>query len=173
MNTNTIRLQDRLSEIKALLDGLYAQEAHNELETCRANCHQLLLDGTALTTSDTSPENKREVIAGMHMAVKRIQDAADEVATKTAEAYRKELGSGKDEFERLSSELQQRQNPAAYRCLTAFHQAQALLDQLGSLNSALLDTSSIIEQAARPASPETLGTAPKYDSDPAPSSLSP
>jgi hypothetical protein len=173
MNTNTMRLQDRLTQLKALLGSLYAPEAQQELDACQTCCNQLLLDGTALTTSNTSADDKRQIIANMHVAVKRMQEALDAISTATADTYRKQVGPDKETFEMLSSQLQQRQNPAAYRSFEAFHQAQQLLDQLSGLNASLLDTSSMIEQADRPASAPTTGPAPQFDRDPAPSSLSP
>lgn len=174
METNTIGLQERLTGIKALLDGLYAPEAQKELDACQAYCNQVLLDGTALTTSDTSADEKRQIIASMHVAINRMQQSLEALSTNTAETYRKHIGSDKDTFEQLSSDLQQRQNSQAYRSFAAFHQAKALLDQLSGLNTALQDRSSILEQADRPVSvTDTTAEAPQYDRDPAPSSLSP
>ncbi|KIL41249.1 hypothetical protein SD70_08315 [Gordoniibacillus kamchatkensis] len=178
MEPNWSAIHEQLAAIKAQLGGLYADDADAELKTCRAYGNQLLLDGTALATSDTSAEEKHGITVSMRQAVNKLQEQLDEIKTKTAEAYRKHIGTDeKEAFEQLSPELQQQYNAQAYRSFAAFHAADELLDKLSKLNAALLDAGSELDRMTREehtAAGRTTAAADveTFDRDPAPSSLS-
>jgi hypothetical protein len=167
-------IQERLAAIKARLGGLYADDAEAEMTACRANSNQLLLDGTALAASGVNADEKRSILVRMRQAVRKLQEQLEQIKTKTAETYRKHIGAEeKEEFERLSPELQQQYNAQAYRSFAAFHAADELLDRLSGLNSALMDAGSELDRSMRPAEADADrrtggGYAKHYDRDPAP-----
>lgn len=179
MEPNRNDIQAQLSAIKTQLGGLYAENADAEMKACRAYSNQLLLDGTALTTSDRSANEKRGIMVGMRQAVHKLQEQLEQVKTKTAESYRKRIGTEeKEAFEKLSPELQQQNNAPAYRSFAAFHVADELLHKLSGLNAALMDAGSELDRSMRPADAgagrtAAAGDTERYDRDPAPSSLSP
>jgi chromosome segregation ATPase len=158
-----------VKDILAMVNGLDTAERDNIRQDV-GNRLQMILTSIGLWESvnpsdDDAIRNVRNQIAHLRQSLPPAARDLELVRTEWADRYRQQLGDGKDEFEKLSEQLQQQQSPEAYRWKHNFEEVTDVMDAVNRLNGQLMDLSSQLEHENAETKPPIQDTGPPYRSD--------
>lgn len=165
----------QLSSVFRILDSIVVTTHPDVYQTIKSGIHQVAEELQHMNfDAETAVKDNRDRLAKLRRTVHEILQWTEDLQTQTAELYRKQTGDRKEQFEELSSALQEQTNPFAYQTRLTFKELSKLVDALGRLNGELLDLSAQLEQTSLQNQP-TPDTGPAFmiDQDPAPPTLSP
>jgi small-conductance mechanosensitive channel len=159
-------LRDQLNGLDTAERDAVRQQAVELLGRIRSSVNRWEAESPA---DSEGVRQSRSEIADFRRSLHDCVTQLELVRTEWADRYRQEIKDGKDNFEKLSEQLQLQMSPEAYRWKRNFGQVTDVMEAFNRFNGQLMDLSSGIEQAVERAHPPSdIGTAERTDRDPAP-----
>ncbi|WP_027415673.1 hypothetical protein [Aneurinibacillus terranovensis] len=184
-NTNTERLHTLLQELQQSLQSLTPAEmnANNQavfqtfpalqqaIGPLTVEVNQMQSNGN-LTSEQV--DQARQNITTIRTAIQTITGQIEQAEGAVVTNYRSALGPHKEQFESVSDSEQQTMNAGAYYSVQAYREYENIIQLLHEINAELMDMSQSLEHQLldeQPDPPVILDQ--NFESDPAPSRLSP
>jgi chromosome segregation ATPase len=164
-----------LNQIQTTGDPTVSQGLTNASQSLQQLCGEFTSLQQNTSFSNAQTEQVRQHIAEQRNTVMRIKGTIEQVTDNVVQQYRSILGTNKEQFELLSSYLQQQTNSQAYQQLQTYQLLNQLDQLLNQLNGGLMDYSAGIEQSviAQNRTQTPSSTDANFENDPAPHHLSP
>lgn len=165
-------IERQVKDLLSMLNGMdFAdrQSVRKQVEDCLQTVLALMGQGENVSPADSEAvSNARNKIAECRQHVHRCLPELEQLRTEWADRYRKAIGDGKNEYEKLSDSMQQQKSAEAYRWKHNFAQVKQAVDQLAKVNGRLMDLSSEVERehAETLPPPKDPGHLDRQDRDP-------
>ncbi|MCD1259796.1 hypothetical protein B5M42_013220 [Paenibacillus athensensis] len=159
----------QIEQLKKIVCGLPLNAFMAQRAAAEHELNGALLETAVFEQPGHDADEQRDALVRIRSHVSRLREKLAVLQTAVAEQYRGQLGAGKAAFEQLDADVQAVRDPAAYETRRLFHALEQAREVCSLLAGRLLDIDAVLERAARP----VPAGADSYDSDPAPSPVSP